>query len=145
MARHLYDRLTHIATPRDGMAGCSTREKYVARHLHEIAAKRAAFPSLDFKVFDAPTGAVPLVTGGKWVVICECGDAPMASPEWDEARCFACGAVYRSLAWPPDRKAIEHELVARPSALVRAWLPNESVDDLRQQNADHGIVVKERA
>ena len=80
-----------------------------------------------------------MVAGGKWVVFCQCGDAPMASPEWDEARCFQCGAIYYNLQWPQERSAIEEALIARSEAGLRTWLPGETVSDLWQQNKEHGV------
>ena len=139
MRRHHYDALRTIATPREGMAGCRTREAYEARHVTEMRAKVRAFPALDIREpWEAPAGAVPFVAGGKWIVLCPCGDAPMASPDWNEARCFECGAVHRGLQWPADRDAIEAVLIVRPAA-VRTWLPTETVDDLRAQNVAHGV------
>lgn len=143
MMRHIYDRLDHIATPRDGMANCSTHDHYVHSHEAEMKNKQRAFPALGFRSpWVATDGAQPLVAGGKWVVICECGDAPMASPEWNEARCFGCGAIYRHLRWPEDRLTIERVLTSRPSALSRNWLPDESVQDLRAQNSAHGVIER---
>lgn len=125
------------------MAGCRTQEQYARRHLRQMTDKREAFPALDIRLpWDSRTKPVPFIAGGKWVVLCECGDAPMASPEWDEARCFNCGAIFRGLAWPAQRAEIEAELLDRPQAVVRAWLPDESVEDLRQQNRDRGIERK---
>ena len=38
--------------------------------------------------------------------------------------------------WPADRIAIEAVLLERP-ATVRAWVPGETVDDLKLQNVMH--------
>ena len=139
---HPYDRLRRIATPREGMAGCASQVAYAARHARQMAAMRTAYPALGIRdPWEATECPVPFVLGGKWVVVCPCGDAPMASPEWDEARCFQCGAMYHGLAWPPDRVTLEALLVARPAAAVRAWLPHETLDELRGENAAHGIEV----
>ena len=137
--RHRYDALSCIATPREGMAHCATHAQYVARHHEEMTAKRRGFPALGFREpWPEAPGAEPFVVDGKWIVVCACGDAPMASPEWDEARCFGCGAIYRGLVWPADRLEIESMLLRRPAA-VRTWLPGETVDDLREQNLSHGV------
>lgn len=139
MLRHRYDALRKIATPSEGMPGCATRDAYARQHVRQMQKKRALLPALGLRdPWPAPPGAVPFVVGGKWVVLCPCGDAPMASPEWDVARCFECGAIYAALAWPADRSAIEAALVVRPAA-VRAWLPTETVADLLAQNAANGV------
>ena len=138
--QHPYDRLRVIATPREGMARCGTHDAYERQHVAEMRAKRAAYPALGFRdPWPAAVTQPPFVAGGKWVLPCPCGDAPMASPEWDEARCFACGAVYRQLLWPPDRLAIERVLLGRPRAMLRTWLPGETVADLMTQNGEHGL------
>jgi len=122
------------------MVRCRTAAEYGAAHETAMVRLRAAFPALAIRTpWAADPGAQPLVTGGKWVVLCVCGDAPMASPAWDEARCFQCGAIYRGLAWPDDRRAIEALLLQRPQALTRAWLPGETVADLEGENVAHGV------
>lgn len=141
--RHPYDRLGRIATPKEGMANCRTPEMYARAHVAQMTAKREAFHALDVRLpWDAPTAAVPFINGGKWVVLCDCGDAPMASPAWDIARCFNCGAIYRSLAWPAEREAIEAALLDRPQAITRSWLAGESLADLQAQNVEHGLGTK---
>lgn len=143
--KHPYDRLDHIATPRDGIASCATQDKYARHHHDQMALKARLYPTLGFRLpWSSETKPVPLVLGGKWIVFCECGDAPMASPEWNEARCFTCGAIYTGLEWPRDRQGIEDLLIDRPVALVRAWLPGETTDDLRAQNTERGITEKVR-
>lgn len=143
MLRHLYDRLGKIATPREGMADCGTPQQYAQRHAAQMQGKRKAFPYLNVPMpFESTAHPQPCVLGGKWVVFCDCGDAPMASPEWDEARCFNCGAIYRGLPWPDDAVEIESALCSRPHAIVRAWLPHETVADLIAQNLENGIAPK---
>ena len=125
---HHYDRLSVIATPREGMLACPTAEHYRLAHEAQIQALRATYPALGVRMpWVATTKPVPYITAGKWVIICPCGDYPLASPVWNEARCFACGAIYRKLKWPRDREAIEAALVARPRALLRCWTPGISV------------------
>ena len=137
---HPYDHLDHLATPQDGIPHCSTHAAYIAAHTRQMTGLRAALPSLGYRLpWAAPLGAAVWITGGKFVVVCACGDAPMASLEWDEARCFACGAVYTRLAWPPDLAAVTQALLARPVAATRAWLLGETASDLHRQNAEHGV------
>ena|SRR3990167_5221828 len=143
--RHPYDALQRLATPCEGMAQCGTPDAYAASHRRQMQGLQRLYPALAFRdPWPAPDGAVALATGGKWVIVCVCGDAPMAHPDWDEARCFACGAIYRHLQWPPQRHAIEDALLARPQAITRAWLPGESVAVLRRQNREHGVPDRRR-
>ncbi|OFW37660.1 MAG: hypothetical protein A3J29_06195 [Acidobacteria bacterium RIFCSPLOWO2_12_FULL_67_14b] len=138
-----YDRLGRIAPPREGMPECGTPAQYAAVHSERLRARAEALPHLNFRAepWPAPDGMAAVIYGGKWIVECPCGEIPMASPAWDEARCFECGAIYRRLALPADREAIEALLLQRPTAVTRTWLPGEPLDDLRAQNAAHGIGV----
>jgi hypothetical protein len=133
---HPYDRLTTLATPAEGM-GLKTPEAYEQAHRVQMTTLQQKFPELGFQMpWLAPDGAIAWAAGGKWIVTCSCGDCPMASPRWNEARCFSCGAIYRGIVWPTDRAAIESALARRPAAF-RAWLPGETADDLRVENAAH--------
>jgi len=78
------------------------------------------------------------VSGGYWVVMCVCGNAPSAHPDWHLACCFECGAIYRYLDVPIDRAEIESVLVRRPMA-HRHWVVGETVADLARENAAHGV------
>ena len=131
---HPYDRLGHLATPADGIRGCRTQRAYQAQHEQAMRALQQDYPTLGFRRPWPAGSAVALVSGSKWVVLCPCGDAPMASPEWNEARCFACGAIYSGLQWPASRADIEQTLLRRPFRETRCWLPGETVDELRAQN-----------
>ena len=137
--RHPYDGLFRIVTCREGIARCSTQEKYETRQRDALLKRASDFPHLGFvtKPWDAPDGQVAFIVGGKWIVKCECGDCPLASPGWNIARCLQCGAVYQSLTWPPNREEIERALLARWTANVRTWLPTETLDALLAQNAEH--------
>ena len=136
---HHYDRLAVIATPREGMLACPTAEHYRRAHEAQMHALREKFPALDFRMpWHAPTNPAPYITTGKWVVACPCGDYPMASPAWNEARCFACGAIYQKLKWPRKREAIEAALVARPQALARRWTPGMSIEEVRAVSKTQG-------
>lgn len=141
MPHHPYDRLGVIVTPREGMGSCQTHAEYIAKHIEHLRGRAATFPALGLAAapWDAPDGQAAFIYGGKWIVSCPCGEIPIASPDWDEARCFQCGAIYRALTWPTDRAAIEAVLLARPTAATRTWLPHETVADLEAQNAAHGI------
>lgn len=45
----------------------------------------------------------------------------------------------RVVKFPNDRAAIEGLLVLRPNPNNRNWLPHETIDDLKKENAEHGI------
>ena len=113
-------QLNEILTPLH-VHGARTQEEYEALQRRYLIQLMRAYPSHGAQMpFNAPDGAVVRVTGGKWVVDCVCGNCPSAHPEWDEARCFECGAVYRELTWPDDREELERELLSRPVA-ARHW------------------------
>lgn len=128
--------------------GHQTVERYEQAHLRQMALMAQKYPDLEIRMpWDAPDGAVPYVAGGKWIVRCDCGDYPMASHEWDLARCFGCGAIYRKLAWPRKIREIEAELLKRGKATTRAWFAHETVADLvkqREREEERARVVDTR-
>lgn len=135
---HPYDSLKQLARPQQAL-GVSSATLYAERQARVLADMKAAFPMLSIgDPWNAPDGAIAWAAGGKWIVTCICGDAPIASPEWDIARCLACGAVYRNILWPEDREALENVLCVRPS-FQRTWRPPQTLDDLRAENAERGL------
>jgi hypothetical protein len=84
--------------------------------------------------------ADPRVNHGRWIVDCVCGNGASVSHEWREARCFACGAVYRGVAFPANADEIERVLVARPNRATQNWR-HETVDVLRSENMEHGVTA----
>lgn len=61
-----------------------------------------------------PAGERPAyVSGGCWVVRCDCGNAPSASFAWRLAICLECGAAYTP-TFPRDRARAEVVLLRRP-------------------------------
>lgn len=60
-------------------------------------------------------------------------------------RAFAClgpdsCGFEADVIWPADPQAIEAILEMRPVSRTRNWLPGESLEDLLQENAEHGCV-----
>ena len=58
--------------------------------------------------------------------------------------CPACenaepDGAWRRLRFPDDREQLEALLMLRPDPETRNWWPGETVDDLRVQNAEHGV------
>lgn len=140
---HPYDMLGKIAGPKEAMARCSTPRQYAARHVQQMTNLIQGYPNLGFKMpWPADDGAVPYAAGGKWIIRCECGEYPIASLEWNEARCFLCGAIYRKLAWPRKIAEIEAELLRRPNATTRTWHPHETVTDLVRQREHEEAKVR---
>lgn len=78
------------------------------------------------------------VSDGRWVIDCECGNGPSASPEWGLAICFECGSEYEP-TFPREREQIETALVERPMRRTRNWRPGETAPSLVRENAEHGI------
>lgn len=97
-----------------------------------------------------PERPIAFVNLGRWLILCDCGNAPSADPTWGVAVCFTCGSEYRP-AFPADRAAVEVELLARPDRRARNFMPDERIarrhaavgaDDLarlRRENAERGI------
>ncbi len=78
------------------------------------------------------------IESGFWVATCECGAGNGVHPEWERARCFACGAVHR-VRLPRQWRAIEHVLLERPLSETRNWKPGETLAGLRAENREHGV------
>lgn len=81
------------------------------------------------------------VNWGKWIWDCPeafCNNAEGLIPGQSEVTCSNCGRV-ASLDWPSGLFAIEEQLARRPVPQTRNWYPGESVDDLRRENAAHGV------
>lgn len=60
--------------------------------------------------------------------------------------CLACGNRTLSGRWrpvvvPAERAEIERLLLLRPQSSQRAWLPGESLEQLREENAALGLEV----
>lgn len=96
---------------------------------------------------------------GRWLADCECGGAGYVDPaNTNIFFCLVCGnhkhhGDFRPVIFPPDREAIELEVLKRPveeqgllphtdaalnsrpmiPGLVRNWNPTETVDDLAGQ------------
>lgn len=89
---------------------------------------------------------------GRWVVDCPaCPSAQLASFEDRRFFCTDChnaaaGGAWVPVRWPPANQleAVEAELELRPADATRNWRPGESVDDVRAENAAHGIPPTKR-
>jgi hypothetical protein len=84
------------------------------------------------------------VSGGRWIVMCPCGGAQLASREDHRFFCVDClnaqvGGQWRTVSWPDDAAAIEAALLRRPESYTRTWLPTETLTDLLAENAEHGV------
>ena len=109
--------------------GVRTPAAYLAAQAAFITALRARFPDQPWRdPWPAPDGAVPIISGGRWLVVCTCQNGCSASPAWDLACCFECGAIYRHLAWPAHREALETRLLASPAS-ARHWTPTTDRKD----------------
>jgi len=83
---------------------------------------------------------VARVNHGRWIADCpNCNAGIALHPEWDRARCFGCGAIYRNLTWPAHPRLIARVLRAR---VIRHqnWEPGETVADLIAENVAHAVV-----
>lgn len=137
--------IPQLMTP-EHVHGATSPADYERRQMRSVHDLKRSRPKLygGLTLWDAPDGAIVFVTGGKLCIFCACGDAPSAHPDWDVARCFACGGVYRRLAWPADLKAIETVLIARRWPRQRNWMPGASVRDLQIENIEAGDPIEVR-
>lgn len=117
--------------------GVRSETEYARKHAAQLAELRRT--GREVYEWSADDGAEVLVSGGKWLVVCSCANAPSASVEWDVARCFDCGAVFRHMVWPEDSTDIALTLRARPEPHTRNWRAPETLDDLKDENRERGL------
>lgn len=78
------------------------------------------------------------ISDNRWVADCpHCKSGIGILPGYHKATCLDCGRIYR-VQLPKKWKTAEKILLARPPE-HRHWLPNETIDDLKQQNYEHGL------
>jgi hypothetical protein len=90
---------------------------------------------IQLTIHEDTTPRLARVDEGRWLIDCECGAGNLIHPDWPAAACAACGAIHRRIVWPDEREAIEGLLLERPSVRNQHWSPEETLDDLRDQNA----------
>jgi len=119
--------------------GVRTPAEYRARQAHFLALNRVALPD---RTHSEPWESAAPITAhvgvSAWRVVCACGDAPPADPDWHLACCSACGAIYVNVVFPEDREALEAVLLKRARFADRNWRAPWTVADLQAQNVDHG-------
>lgn len=81
------------------------------------------------------------IGGGVWRVLCRCGEAPHADPDWKLSCCFGCGAIHTNITFPDNLEAIEALLAKRPVQLHRNWRTPETLEDLMAEQRAHGDPV----
>lgn len=82
------------------------------------------------------------VNQGRWIVVCECGSAQLASKTDPRFFCVGClnevnDCKWRPVIFPDDAAAIETALLPRPTVNANA-LPGESAEDLLIENEVNG-------
>lgn len=120
--------------------------------LKVVVGKYAAARGVRVPTLEHVSDAVALrarIDAGRWIVECpDCHDAQYVWPD-DEQPLFMCvtcfnGAgdgLWRRVALPQDRSAIEELLLKRPVPGTRHWRDGETVEDLRAENRAHGHEV----
>jgi hypothetical protein len=120
--------------------GARTADEYRAMQRRAITNGKTQRPALGWREpWVAPGAREAFVSGGKWIVACDCGNGPSADRTWQLACCFECGAVYEVVVFPDDVAEIERLLLARPKVGTRHWRQTETTADLARENAQHGV------
>lgn len=98
---------------------------------------------------DAKASTFAYVNHGRWLADCPfCRQTQVASKT--DQRLFCCaegcgnaqvGGAFVKVAWPKDADKIEAELLKRATPDHRNWTPGETVRDLRNENAQYGVVA----
>jgi hypothetical protein len=86
--------------------------------------------------WESPAPLVAWIDWGNWAVRCShCRAGLYTHPAWTIACCTDCGAIHRNVVVPANYADIEKVLCERADRTLHTWLPHESIDDLRAQNA----------
>jgi hypothetical protein len=112
---------------------------YLAKHASYIA--RLNRHGARYAVHEVTDRVPARIDANRWLVDCACGNCCATDAEWGIACCYACGAIYRSVIFPAAKETIEAVLLTRPRSMDRAWSPNESLQDLVDENRRHGFTV----
>lgn len=81
---------------------------------------------------------------GRWLVVCECSAAQLASKTDHRFFCLSClneihGAKWRPVRWPKSPQRVE--AVLRHRLTVNAnWIAGETVKQLEQENKAMGVL-----
>jgi hypothetical protein len=96
---------------------------------------------------------------GRWLVDCPCGSAYVPSQAEPYLICIECANQDNDGKWidiifPANKEAIEATLLKRPIIVKRYrqtnspmfaenrnWTPGETIDQLRQENLEHGLEI----
>jgi hypothetical protein len=120
--------------------GVRTAAEYRAKQRAYISNGRTQAPALNWRDPWLSTETTDvIILAGKWLCWCTCGNYPSVHPDWRLACCFECGAVYENLSVPADAAAIAAVLAKRPRVANRAWVPPQSLDELRDENRARGL------
>lgn len=130
----------HYAHVRSWLAqhGVSDSERFSAAELVVLRYWSEAFvPRLHLPTEVA--GSLPVfVNHGRWMVLCPCGSAQLASRSDRRFFCVDCGnSTWVKVSWPEDEREIERVLGYRPDPRTRNWDPSQTVEDLRRENREH--------
>lgn len=94
------------------------------------------------------------VNDGRWLVFCADPNCAQAERDWGGLRFKKDGTPYgivgnisfcgncrllSDVSFPADRDRITEVLSARPVPETRNWMPGETVEDLIEENAAHGV------
>jgi hypothetical protein len=119
----------------DGMPVRSAAD-YDAWHKHAIASRGVAMRS------ESDETVIARVNHGRLIAICpscECGMFVLRAEPM--ACCAECGNLYRSVEMPAELSTLAALLLARPKREHQNWQPTETIDDIRRENLEHGVMA----
>jgi hypothetical protein len=82
------------------------------------------------------------VNWSRWVADCpspHCASALQLYRDQPWFTCLDCGEV-SEIEWPDMIEEIERILLMRPNPFTRNWEPGETLNDLYEQNLEHGVL-----
>lgn len=95
---------------------------------------------MSFLVHATPLQAFARAYAGMWIADCACRNAMQINRFQRAFECDYCGQFYETM-WPAENMvhSIERLLLMRPLPYTRNWFPGETLHDLTQENAEHGV------
>lgn len=120
--------------------------RYLLRFAERALMAAGRAPDEVAREYSGTPPVAALVSHGTWKAACPsegCGGAIDLLDGWGFwcPYCLCEDGQLRRVAWPEEREAIEALLDVRPVPASRNWLPGESVEALRAENAVRGIEV----
>lgn len=132
--------MSRIVTLGEARPELSSASVYAARFWK--ADLHGPFPADLTERLDSGVDVEARVDHSRWIVDCPtdgCNAAYYFNDDDLRFWCVYCNTGWHRIVLPARRARIEALLLARPSPATRNWRPGETIADLEDENAEHGV------